>query len=41
MSSVQVFQEMKKIYGICPCCGEPFRLSDTTPFTRASPPPTP
>ena len=38
---VDLFQEFKRIYGFCPCCGEPFRLSDATLFHRAAPPRTP
>lgn len=38
MHVVSLFQEFKRIYGFCPCCGEPFRLSDATLFTRAEPP---
>jgi predicted Holliday junction resolvase-like endonuclease len=32
------FQEMKRIYGICPHCDTPFRLSDATIFTKQRPP---
>lgn len=38
MDMVQMFQEFKRVYGFCPCCGEPFRLSDCTLFTRTAPP---
>jgi predicted Holliday junction resolvase-like endonuclease len=38
---VNSFQEMKRIHGFCPCCGELFRLSDATLFTREAPPKTP
>lgn len=40
MSFVQSFQEMKRIYGFCPCCSAPFRLSDATLRTRKTPPKT-
>lgn len=39
MNWVAAFQEMKRLYGFCPCCGELFRLSEATLFT-ADPPPT-
>jgi predicted Holliday junction resolvase-like endonuclease len=35
-----LFQELKRIFGICPCCGEPFRLSDAMLFTKTRPPET-
>jgi predicted Holliday junction resolvase-like endonuclease len=38
MNLVSVFQDFKRIYGLCPCCGEPFRLSDANLFTRKAPP---
>jgi predicted Holliday junction resolvase-like endonuclease len=38
---VDLFQDFQSIYGFCPCCGEPFRLSDATLFHRAAPPRTP
>jgi predicted Holliday junction resolvase-like endonuclease len=38
MNLVSVFQDFKRIYGLCPCCGEPFRLSDAILFTRKAPP---
>ena len=38
MSLVEVFQETKRIHGFCPCCGEIFRLSDATLFTKGAPP---
>ena len=38
MSFVGAYQEMRKIYGFCPCCDEPFRLSDVELFLRARPP---
>src|SRR5712664_2639165 len=38
MNLVNVFQDFKRIYGLCPCCGEPFRLSDAILFTRKAPP---
>jgi predicted Holliday junction resolvase-like endonuclease len=38
MSLISDFQEMRKIYGFCPCCDEPFRLSDAELFLRGRPP---
>jgi predicted Holliday junction resolvase-like endonuclease len=38
---VELFQDFKRIYGFCPCCGESFRLSDATLFHKAAPPRTP
>jgi len=38
MNYAATFGEMKRIYGICPCCGDPFRLSDASLFTRSAPP---
>jgi predicted Holliday junction resolvase-like endonuclease len=35
---VGAFQEMKRLHGFCPCCGEPFRLSAATLFTKGAPP---
>lgn len=35
------FKELKQLYGFCPCCGEVFRLSDTSIFTKTPPPHTP
>lgn len=40
MNLTRWFAEMKRIWGICPCCGEVFRLSDATIFTRTPPPKT-
>jgi predicted Holliday junction resolvase-like endonuclease len=40
LTFLKYYQETKRIYGICPCCGEPFRLSDATVFTRGRPPKT-
>ena len=40
MSFVTAFGEMKSIFGFCPCCQDPFRLSDATLFTRTRPPST-
>lgn len=40
MTFVGLFQEIKKVYGFCPCCDAPFRLSDVTLFTRKAPPST-
>ncbi len=34
------FEELKQLYGICPCCGELFRLSDVDIFTKTPPPKT-
>lgn len=41
MNLVSYFRDSKRIYGICPCCGEVFRLSDATLFTTERPPATP
>jgi len=41
MDPVRLLQDFQRIYGICPCCGEPFRLSDATLFHRRAPPRTP
>lgn len=41
MALISVFQDFKKIYGICPCCGDPFRLSEATLSVRSSPLKTP
>lgn len=38
MNLVSVYQDFKQIYGICPCCGDLFRLSDANLFARNSPP---
>lgn len=38
MKLVEVFNELKRIYVICPCCGEPFRLSEATLYTKSAPP---
>lgn len=40
MKLVDLLNELKRIYVICPCCGEPFRLSETTLYTKAAPPKT-
>ena len=40
MRFAETFNEMKRIYGFCPCCGEMFRLSDATLLTRTRPPKT-
>lgn len=32
-----LFELKDQIFGICPCCGEPFRLADITLFDRATP----
>ncbi len=34
------FEELKQLYGICPCCGDIFRLSDADIFTKTPPPKT-
>lgn len=39
--AVAMFQGFQRICGICPCCGEVFRLSDATLYYRAQPPRTP
>lgn len=38
MTFVTAFNDMKRIYGICPCCGDPFRLSEAALFTKTAPP---
>jgi predicted Holliday junction resolvase-like endonuclease len=38
---VAFMQEQKRILGICPCCGDLFRLSEATIFTKTRPPRTP
>lgn len=38
MKVLAFYQEAKRIYGICPCCGELFRLSEATLFTKEPPP---
>jgi predicted Holliday junction resolvase-like endonuclease len=38
---LSAFKEFGRIYGFCPCCNEPFRLSDANLFTRFAPPRTP
>lgn len=38
MSFVKDYQEMRKVYGFCPCCDQPFRLSDVELFLRSRPP---
>jgi predicted Holliday junction resolvase-like endonuclease len=38
MNLVSIFQEMTRIFGFCPCCGELFRLSEATLFTKDPPP---
>ena len=32
------FDELKQLYGFCPCCGELFRLSEVDIFTKTPPP---
>lgn len=41
MNTVRLFQDFQRLYGFCPCCGEPFRLSDATLFHKSLPPRTP
>ena len=41
MNTVRLFQDFQRLYGFCPCCGEPFRLSEATLFHQALPPRTP
>lgn len=41
MNAVQLLQDLQRIFGFCPCCGEPFRLSEATLFHKAPPPRTP
>ena len=38
MNIISVYQDFKRIFGFCPCCGEPFRLSDCTIRARTAPP---
>jgi|SRR6266850_5056382 len=40
MNLVAMMNEMKKTYGVCPCCGALFRLSDATLFTKTPEPKT-
>jgi predicted Holliday junction resolvase-like endonuclease len=40
LSFVGTFNDLKRIYGFCPCCDEPFRLSDALLFTAQPPPKT-
>jgi predicted Holliday junction resolvase-like endonuclease len=32
------FEEVKKLYGFCPCCGELFRLSEADIYSKTPPP---
>lgn len=41
MNVIALSQEANRILGICPCCGELFRLSEAQLFTRQAPPRTP
>ena len=41
MAVVELFQDFQRIFGLCPCCGEPFRLSDAGLYFKAPPPPSP
>lgn len=34
MNIVSVFRDFRKIYGICPCCGELFRLSEADVYAK-------
>ena len=38
MSAVRLFQDFQRLFGFCPCCREPFRLSDAMLFQRSVPP---
>ena len=38
MSLVRVFNEFQRIWGICPCCGDVFRLSDAKVYSTKRPP---
>jgi predicted Holliday junction resolvase-like endonuclease len=38
---VESFQELRQLFGICPCCGQVFRLSEAQLFVDAPPPKTP
>jgi predicted Holliday junction resolvase-like endonuclease len=40
MNLVAMMNEMKKTYGICPCCEAIFRLSEATLFTKSPEPKT-
>ena len=41
MSFLKHLREAQRIYGFCPCCGDPVRLSDLRVFVRTAPPRTP
>jgi predicted Holliday junction resolvase-like endonuclease len=41
MNILKFFQESKQILVICPCCGDVFRLSEGTLFTKQRPEPSP
>ena len=41
MAVVKLFHDFQRIFGFCPCCGEPFRLSDAGLYIKAPPPPSP
>ena len=41
MNLAKTFRGFGQIYGICPCCGEMFRLSEAHVFARGLPPKTP
>lgn len=40
MDLVKVFTGFQSIYGLCPCCGEVFRLSEAALFVTTPPPET-
>src|SRR5882672_3991861 len=40
MDVLTLFAGFQRIYGFCPCCGEPFRLSDAQLFVSGPPPKT-
>jgi len=39
--TVRLFQDFQRIYGICPCCGDAFRLSNASLHYATRPPRTP
>ncbi len=36
-SALSLFTLQEQVFGVCPCCGEAFRLSDCTLFSGAAP----
>jgi predicted Holliday junction resolvase-like endonuclease len=30
----EIFSQFSHVFGICPCCGEPFRVSDARPYIK-------